>query len=97
MKKETYIFFCGNVRDKSLDRPFCGGACTDELYEYCRNTVKEKRHLLKDNHYVKVNKTGCLGKCEQGPNMVLFPENRWYRYSSKEEIDQILEENLFGE
>jgi (2Fe-2S) ferredoxin len=94
MKKETYIFFCGNVRDASTARPSCGGACMEELYEYCKKTVKEKKQaLLDNNNYVKVNKTGCLGKCEQGPNMVFFPENRWYQYTSKEDIDNILQKH----
>ncbi len=96
MKKETYIFFCNNIRDKSMCRPFCGGENTEHLYEYCRKIVKDNKHLLNENHYVKVTKTGCLGKCEQGPNIVVFPENRWYKYSSEEEIDKILKENVFS-
>lgn len=95
MKKETYIFFCNNVRDKNPDRPCCGGENTEKLFEYCRKQIKEKKHLLGENCYVKANKTGCLGKCEQGPNIVLFPENRWYHYNSKEDIDKILEEHVF--
>lgn len=91
-----YVFFCGNVRDADSGRRFCGGETTDDLYQYCRETMQAKKPLLNGERIVKVNKSGCLGQCHLGPNVVVFPDNVWYRCTSKEDVDTIIADHIMG-
>ena len=43
---------------------------------------------------VRVVKTGCLGLCAKGPNVVVYPEGVYYNYVSAEDVPEIVEEHL---
>ena len=43
---------------------------------------------------VRVNQAGCLDRCEEGPCIVVYPDNVWYTYVDKEDIDEIIDEHL---
>jgi (2Fe-2S) ferredoxin len=43
---------------------------------------------------VRVNKAGCLGRCDEGPVLVVYPDNVWYTYVDKEDIDDIIDNHL---
>lgn len=35
--------------------------------------------------------SGCLGRCGEGPCLVIYPSGIWCRFDSREDIDEILE------
>ena len=37
---------------------------------------------------------GCLGRCDDGPVLVVYPDNVWYTYVDKEDIDDIIDNHL---
>jgi (2Fe-2S) ferredoxin len=37
---------------------------------------------------------GCLGFCSAGPLMVVYPDGVWYRPTTTEDIDEIVESHL---
>jgi (2Fe-2S) ferredoxin len=43
---------------------------------------------------VRVNKAGCLDRCAGGPVLVIYPEETWYTYVDKSDIDEIVDEHL---
>jgi (2Fe-2S) ferredoxin len=43
---------------------------------------------------IRVNNAGCLDRCGQGPVLVIYPEETWYQYNTKEDIDEIFEQHL---
>ena len=43
---------------------------------------------------VRINNAGCLDRCEEGPVIVVYPEETWYTYVDKQDIDEIVEEHL---
>jgi len=43
---------------------------------------------------IRVNKAGCLDRCTEGPVMVIYPDNVWYSYKNKEDIDEIIQSHL---
>lgn len=45
---------------------------------------------------VRVNASGCLDRCELGPTMVIYPEGTWYRYETREDVDEILDVHVRG-
>ena len=43
---------------------------------------------------VRVNTAGCLNLCNLGPVVVIYPEETWYTFVDKHDIDEIIEEHL---
>jgi len=43
---------------------------------------------------VRINSAGCLNRCELGPVLVIYPEETWYTFVDKEDIDEIIDEHL---
>lgn len=43
---------------------------------------------------VRVTKSGCLGQCGHGPNLVLWPDNVWYAGVRKADAPELFEEAI---
>ena len=43
---------------------------------------------------VRVNTSGCLDRCEEGPVVVVYPDAVWYTYVDNEDLDEIVDEHL---
>ena len=41
-----------------------------------------------------VSNTGCFGLCEEGPVVVVYPDNVWYGKVSEDDVTEIVEEHL---
>ena len=41
-----------------------------------------------------VSNTGCFGLCEEGPIVVVYPDNVWYGKVSEDDVTEIVEEHL---
>jgi len=51
------------------------------------NDIKEK---LGDDSPVKVKEYLCFGACQDGPNIVLYPEGTWYMGVKQDDVDDIV-------
>jgi (2Fe-2S) ferredoxin len=45
---------------------------------------------------VRINNAGCLNRCAEGPVIVVYPEEVWYTYVDRDDIDEIIEEHLLN-
>lgn len=92
-----HVFFCTNVREPDPNgqtRPCCGGAGASEMRDYAKKRVKSLG--LAGTGKVRVNNAGCLDRCEEGPCIVVYPEETWYTYVDRNDIDEIIESHLVG-
>ena len=71
---QKHIFICINERKADDKRGCCASRGSLELLDYIKGRVHESD--LKGK--VRVNKAGCLDKCEDGPSCVVYPEGTWY-------------------
>ncbi|HBL36423.1 MAG TPA: NADH-quinone oxidoreductase subunit NuoF [Firmicutes bacterium] len=73
----------------------CGGAgclssgCKDVLQRFL---TEIKAHNLEEE--IKVVETGCIGTCDLGPVMVVYPEGIFYNKVTPEDVPEIIEEHL---
>jgi len=88
---QRHIFFCQNKRDPA-DGVCCAGRNAAAMLDYAKGRAK-KLNLLGPGK-VRINKAGCLDRCELGPVAVVYPEGVWYTYVDEEDIDEILESHL---
>ena len=85
-----HVFFCTNKRED-------GSACCQDfdavdMRGYLKSAIKERG--LAGPGGVRINTAGCLDRCQQGPVIVVYPEDTWYTYVDKADLDEILEEHL---
>lgn len=88
---EKHVFICTNKRDD-------GSMCCDqsqlgsEMFQYAKARIKEAN--LDGPGKIRINKAGCLGRCAEGPVMVVYPEETWYTFIDQEDVDDIIEQHL---
>lgn len=86
-----HVFFCVNQRGPGED------CCANHQAQAARDYVKDKVKLLglcTEQNMIRINSSGCLGRCDQGPVMVVYPEAVWYTYVDQQDLDEIIEEHL---
>jgi (2Fe-2S) ferredoxin len=62
------------------------------MREYAKTKVKALG--LVGEGKARINMAGCLDRCEQGPVIVVYPEEVWYTYVDQEDVDEIITEHL---
>ncbi|SNS17783.1 (2Fe-2S) ferredoxin [Noviherbaspirillum humi] len=90
---QHHVFFCMNQRDEG-GRPCCMNRGAKSAQEHAKRRVKELG--LSGEGKVRINKAGCLDRCEEGPVLVVYPEGTWYTYIDQHDIDEIIDEHLVG-
>ncbi len=86
-----HVFFCLNERDPG-DRVSCARQGAKNAQEHAKQRVKQLG--LAGPGATRINKAGCLDRCEQGPVCVVYPEAVWYTYVDQSDIDEIVESHL---
>ena len=89
---QRHIFFCINDRGAGAERPSCNQCGSAEMRDYAKRRMKALG--LTGEGKVRVNKAGCLDRCEEGPACVIYPEGVWYTYVDEEDIDEIIDSHL---
>ena len=87
---ERHVFFCCNQRDDG--RACCNNHGAQAVREYAKDRIKALG--LAGPGKVRINMAGCLDRCEVGPVIVIYPEEVWYTYVDREDIDEIIDEHL---
>jgi len=87
---KQHIFVCTNQRTDG--RASCQDHGAQALRDYLKKKVKDAK--LNGPNGVRINNAGCLDRCGQGPVLVIYPEETWYQYKTKEDIDEIFEAHI---
>lgn len=87
-----HVFFCLNQRDPP--EKCCNNAGASDLQQYAKARIKALG--LSGKGKVRINKSGCLDRCEEGPVIVVYPEEIWYTYVDRTDIDEIIDSHLLG-
>ena len=85
-----HVFFCLNQRDPP--EACCANHDAEGMRAYAKARIKELG--LSGHGKVRINTAGCLDRCEEGPIIVVYPEEIWYTYVDKHDIDEIIDEHL---
>jgi NADH:ubiquinone oxidoreductase subunit E len=86
-KKSPYachIFVCTN--DRHGKRKSCAGGDSPAVWA----SLKQEIHDRGWKGHVRVSKCGCMGLCENGPNVILHPQKIWLSKVVPDDIPQII-------
>ncbi len=87
---QHHVFFCCNKREPP--EKCCADAGAADLQAYAKGRIKALG--LSGQGRIRINKAGCLDRCEEGPVIVVYPEEVWYTYIDREDIDEIIDRHL---
>ncbi|CAA6606314.1 MAG: (2Fe-2S) ferredoxin domain-containing protein [Alphaproteobacteria bacterium] len=85
----AHLFMCTNRRPDGHPTSSCAERGAQDMAEAARKIFKEM-NLEK----TRFNYAGCLGRCGQGPVLVIYPEGVWYSVKTSADIEEILSLHL---
>ena len=85
-----HVFFCLNRRDPP--EACCANHDAESLQSYAKTRIKALG--IAGKGAVRINKAGCLDRCEEGPVLVVYPEEIWYTYVDRDDIDEIIDSHI---
>jgi len=88
---KKHLFFCTNQREKGT---CCANADSKAMHDYVKQRLMQEG--LHGPGKIRISESGCMGRCMQGPSLVVYPDNVWYSYSSQSDLDEILHKHILG-
>jgi (2Fe-2S) ferredoxin len=77
-----HLLVCTNARHDGT--PSCG-----DSGEALRLAENLKARLKAEKLPVRVTRTGCLGPCAQGPNVMCYPQGVWFQAAGEGDVEAI--------
>lgn len=90
-KPKYHILVCTNSRPPGHPKPSCGATGAQNLLMALNMGLIERGVQPGE---VLVTGTTCLGPCEQGPNVVVYPTGTWYSQVKDSDVPIILDEHI---
>ena len=87
-----HIFVCINQRPPGHLKGDCSSKGSREIFQKFQEEV-EKRQLWER---VAVNGTTCLGPCNLGASVVVYPEGIWYGQVGVKDVEEIVDQHIVG-
>ncbi len=89
---EQHVFVCTNARNDA-----CKKSCNDNgegsaAVKFLKNEVAKRG--LNGKGKIRVSQSGCLGRCQEGPALVIYPQGNWYTYQTESDLMDILESDV---
>ena len=88
-KPKKHVFICTSSRMTGQQKGLCHTKGAVDLVNAFMEAIEEE-----DLEGIFVSNTGCFGLCEEGPIVVVYPDNVWYGKVSEDDVTEIVEEHL---
>ena len=85
-----HIFLCTN--QKIPGKACCANTGGELFFDYLKKKLGALE--MQGPGKCRISKSGCLGRCDLGPAIVIYPEGTWYTYTSFSDIDEIITTHL---
>lgn len=92
-RPQHIVFVCMNQRPPGA-KPSCRPAGSEELMFALREQLDARPELMGK---VRVAASSCLGPCEEGPHVVVYPDDIWYAQAKPEDAKRIFDALVAGE
>lgn len=86
-----HLMVCASFRTSGEPKGVCHRKEATNLLAYLETEISDR------GLDAQVSSTGCLKLCDEGPVLVVYPENWWYGKVDEERLDTILDALEEGE
>ena len=90
-KPKYHIVVCTNTRPPGHPKPSCGASGSPGILMALNMGLMERGF---SPGQVLVTGSSCLGPCEQGPTVVVYPDGVWYSQVKETDVATILDEHI---
>lgn len=80
----SHVFVCTN--DRGGER----NACADDHSLLIKSKLKEAVNEKGWKGKVRISTSGCMGLCDQGPNVMIYPQKVWFSEVFPDDFDDII-------
>ncbi|MBP8134022.1 MULTISPECIES: (2Fe-2S) ferredoxin domain-containing protein [Zoogloea] len=92
-KPKKHVFICAQQRPPGHPRGSCAAkGCNDVLQTFWAELQKRNAY-----EHIGVTYSGCLGPCDSGPNVLVYPEGVMYSGVGKDDVVEIFDKHLEGD
>jgi (2Fe-2S) ferredoxin len=89
-KPQKHVFVCTQNRPPNHPRGSCGQAgCMTVFQAFAEQFEQRKLH-----EQFALTSSGCLGACQTGPSILIYPEGVMYAKVTPEDVATIIDEHL---
>jgi len=81
-----HVFVC--THDRKGERKSCADGNSSDI----RKALKKEVSAWGWKGRVRVSKSGCLGLCQKGPNVILYPQKIWFSEVLESDVRGIISE-----
>lgn len=86
-KPKRHLLVCAGFRAGRSIQGTCPKRGSTEYLPYLEEEIEDR-----EMENTVISSTGCLNMCENGPVMIVYPENDWYgKISSEDALGNILD------
>lgn len=86
---QKHVFFCTNQKSSGKG---CGDISGDDGFSFAKLYLQSLD--LWGEAKIRASKSGCLGRCADGPVCVVYPDGVWYSYIDEDDIREIIDQHL---
>ena len=91
-RPEKHVFVCTQNRPHGHPRGSCSASgCAEVMNEFMLEI--QKRNLF---DRIGLTNTGCMGPCQLGASVLVYPEGVMYGKVGKADVKTIIEQHLLG-
>jgi (2Fe-2S) ferredoxin len=92
-RPQKHVFVCSQNRPANHPR----GACTHKAGNDVLQAFWQQLQQRDAYDTVSVTYSGCLGPCDQGANVLVYPEGILYGKVTKDDVNEIFDKHLLGD
>ncbi|GAB2197325.1 (2Fe-2S) ferredoxin domain-containing protein [Sessilibacter sp. MAH4] len=91
-RPEKHVFICAQTRAEGHPRGSCGQTGAVDVFQSFANEINQRQLMGK----VALTSTGCLGPCQVGVNVLVYPEGVMYCQITPDIVPKIVEQHLMN-
>jgi (2Fe-2S) ferredoxin len=91
-KPQRHVFVCSQQRPPGHPRGSCAAKGASPLLQAFWGELQKRQAYDK----VAITYSGCLGPCDNGPNVLVYPEGVLYSGVSAADVTEIFDSHLEG-
>jgi len=80
---DSHVFVCTN--DRGGRRKSCADGNSQQTRARLQAAIKKRGWKGR----VRVSPCGCMGLCDKGPNVLIYPQKSWYAAATSEDAEEI--------
>jgi Ferredoxin len=89
-RPEYHVFICAQQRPENHPRGSCSQKGAGKLMNKFSQAIMSKKLMDK----VQIVATGCIGPCQAGANVLVYPEATMYSLVDENDVNEIVDQHF---